>query len=743
MNHEGGQSGQVNSDNDNIENGAHPHLSIEIVQRLFPSSRPLIVESDDGCPDMLSRLDMNLPPPSDNIVPNNGYNMLSRLDMNLPPPSDNIVPNNGYNSGVALHESVNRALELSIAPPSSLTTPISWLSGSNVPQYQDNEGNNPPINLELSLSITQPPSGTQNQGARTSYASNVTHNVAPGSVVEEQGMRSGISTTTTLLPSKRTFNDLSSGEFFVGESSRMGAEAALSKRHTSTSHPIASNDMNTSFLNLGMSLQPFSEAAQTQTIPSYVNPQNIETNTPPQSSVGANIHSNSYTTGIQPPLSGQTTMLIETHNAPLSNHSGTVANSSSQRGVATNFHRVEGVYPTFESMSDAGRGMSPPYVPTGTEVMAPLYGQRNIQESSMVSSPVGTTPQPGNLPVSGAASQRNIQESSMVSSPVGTTPQPGNLPVSGAASQRNIQESSMVSSPVGTTPQPGNLPVSGAATLVGNIPNLSQQTGSLNTAGNNVNFTNAPPRLPQQSNPNESMQIPSRAVNPPMRRVRSRTRPLVHPWRSRRYNAPSSSSSSESSEELNPTTEINSGTENEQNSGASTAIQSGSVVGAIIPVLRATTDSRRMLASRVCSIMDHLRTGRTIVFEGTMVLDYSVMIDSMEPQRNIPRRNNVGTNGLTVEEIMLHLRRENFNFVGEPTPENKESCCICQEEFVDGEQVGRLDCVHRFHVECIKEWLMHKNVCPICKRTALAMDAPKDEVPGNQGQENANENAGD
>ena len=43
-----------------------------------------------------------------------------------------------------------------------------------------------------------------------------------------------------------------------------------------------------------------------------------------------------------------------------------------------------------------------------------------------------------------------------------------------------------------------------------------------------------------------------------------------------------------------------------------------------------------------------------------------------------------------------------------------------QEMFAIGEDVGKLDCGHDYHTNCIKQWLMQKNLCPICKTTGLA-----------------------
>ncbi|KAI3692457.1 hypothetical protein L6452_32273 [Arctium lappa] len=42
-------------------------------------------------------------------------------------------------------------------------------------------------------------------------------------------------------------------------------------------------------------------------------------------------------------------------------------------------------------------------------------------------------------------------------------------------------------------------------------------------------------------------------------------------------------------------------------------------------------------------------------------------------------------------------------------------CSICQEEFVKGDEIGRVGCGHGYHTPCINHWLRLKNWCPICK----------------------------
>ncbi|PSS33422.1 E3 ubiquitin-protein ligase HIP1 [Actinidia chinensis var. chinensis] len=51
----------------------------------------------------------------------------------------------------------------------------------------------------------------------------------------------------------------------------------------------------------------------------------------------------------------------------------------------------------------------------------------------------------------------------------------------------------------------------------------------------------------------------------------------------------------------------------------------------------------------------------------------------------------------------------------------EETCCICLEEYANEEEIGTLKkCGHNYHVNCIREWLLMKNTCPVCKVPALA-----------------------
>jgi len=78
---------------------------------------------------------------------------------------------------------------------------------------------------------------------------------------------------------------------------------------------------------------------------------------------------------------------------------------------------------------------------------------------------------------------------------------------------------------------------------------------------------------------------------------------------------------------------------------------------------------------------------------------------------------------LTVEQV------DNMDMVTFRADEElgeQASCCICLENFVDGESLVLLPCPgrHAFHPQCIKNWLLnHSTKCPLCKFDVTSKDA--------------------
>ncbi|KAK4724336.1 hypothetical protein R3W88_027115 [Solanum pinnatisectum] len=82
------------------------------------------------------------------------------------------------------------------------------------------------------------------------------------------------------------------------------------------------------------------------------------------------------------------------------------------------------------------------------------------------------------------------------------------------------------------------------------------------------------------------------------------------------------------------------------------------------------------------------------------------------------RIGNVNT-GLSEETISVNMKQRKHGSVRGQSSSNLEPCCICREEYTAGDIMGMLNCGHEFHTNCIKQWLVLKNTCPICKMTAL------------------------
>lgn len=42
-----------------------------------------------------------------------------------------------------------------------------------------------------------------------------------------------------------------------------------------------------------------------------------------------------------------------------------------------------------------------------------------------------------------------------------------------------------------------------------------------------------------------------------------------------------------------------------------------------------------------------------------------------------------------------------------------ESCSVCISEYIDGERIRVLPCLHHYHAPCIDQWLGKKKNCPL------------------------------
>ncbi|KAL7231789.1 hypothetical protein ACSBR2_009924 [Camellia fascicularis] len=98
-------------------------------------------------------------------------------------------------------------------------------------------------------------------------------------------------------------------------------------------------------------------------------------------------------------------------------------------------------------------------------------------------------------------------------------------------------------------------------------------------------------------------------------------------------------------------------------------------------------------------------------------------VDDMSYEELLALEDQIGnvSTGLSEEAILAAVRRHCYLSMKLGPPVEEEPCCICQEDYVDGKELGKLNCGHEFHFDCIKQWLVQKNNCPICKKTAVVV----------------------
>ncbi|XP_071723611.1 probable E3 ubiquitin-protein ligase ZFP1 [Rutidosis leptorrhynchoides] len=109
--------------------------------------------------------------------------------------------------------------------------------------------------------------------------------------------------------------------------------------------------------------------------------------------------------------------------------------------------------------------------------------------------------------------------------------------------------------------------------------------------------------------------------------------------------------------------------------------------------------------------------------------DMRLDIEHMSYEELLALEEEIGSvsTGLSEETISSRLETRTyfpsatgFNLEEVACPDqDSDSCIICQEEYKNREKIGVLKCGHEYHAICVRQWLVVKNTCPICKSEAL------------------------
>lgn len=101
--------------------------------------------------------------------------------------------------------------------------------------------------------------------------------------------------------------------------------------------------------------------------------------------------------------------------------------------------------------------------------------------------------------------------------------------------------------------------------------------------------------------------------------------------------------------------------------------------------------------------------------------DMRLDIDNMDYEELLALEEQIGnvSTGLS-EDAISRCLMETLHYCDQRLDKSEEGhCIICLEPYKNRDYVGRLRCGHDFHSCCIKQWLLIKNICPICKALAL------------------------
>ncbi|KAG6407835.1 hypothetical protein SASPL_130834 [Salvia splendens] len=128
----------------------------------------------------------------------------------------------------------------------------------------------------------------------------------------------------------------------------------------------------------------------------------------------------------------------------------------------------------------------------------------------------------------------------------------------------------------------------------------------------------------------------------------------------------------------------------------------------VAPRARNHAPHRKMLMTRQA-----LLPGR-ILRQHNQYQDWRLDVDDMSYEELLKLGDKIGYVGTGLQEAEISNCLKKFKHI------NKDwECSICQEKCKVDDEIGMLECGHHHHVECIKQWLLQKNACPVCKSAAL------------------------
>eukprot|EP00250_Pteridium_aquilinum_P014217 c21852_g1_i4 orf=402-2738(+) len=145
--------------------------------------------------------------------------------------------------------------------------------------------------------------------------------------------------------------------------------------------------------------------------------------------------------------------------------------------------------------------------------------------------------------------------------------------------------------------------------------------------------------------------------------------------------------------------------------------------------------------SEILSALEYIERDEELSYEQILMLEATILlggiglhdryrdmridIDNMSYEELLALEERIGNvnTGLSEDSVVKCVQTESFTSprtnCGYVPQDIEIKCSICQEEFEEAVELGVLECGHSHHIDCIKQWLLQKNQCPICKAPAV------------------------
>ena len=107
----------------------------------------------------------------------------------------------------------------------------------------------------------------------------------------------------------------------------------------------------------------------------------------------------------------------------------------------------------------------------------------------------------------------------------------------------------------------------------------------------------------------------------------------------------------------------------------------------------------------------------TISFSSKLIMNKNEIQLCIPPNNDEEENNNKDEENKEIKTLIdTPLINETDNKLSKGQSVHNETCNVCLEDFIEGEDIKLLQCNHGFHDECIRKWIVQKGKCPVCIR---------------------------